>query len=154
MTSYNGFPPEQRERAQRWLVKQWNSGAVPRPSKCCACGQTKGIIHAHAEDYSEPFGENLLRYPLCYRCHITLHCRFKNKEGWTRFIRLLHEGWSWVPLLTPSFGLITSFMNGNEEPTIPGPPRTKLIFDTMLTNRIHPEYKRPVKIDLQSNLSL
>jgi hypothetical protein len=49
---YNGFSGCQRDRAQRWLNKEWDAGGLARSSECVACGQTEGVIQAHAEDYS------------------------------------------------------------------------------------------------------
>jgi len=133
MNSYNGFTAEQRNAAQRWLVQRWNSGTLPRPKECCACGQTKGIIHQHAEDYSQPFGENLTKYPLCYRCHMALHMRFRLPRGWEYYLATLRTGWTWKPIFKPSFGLVSSMMN--RRPTLrgkpSGPPRPVLVFDTM-----------------------
>jgi hypothetical protein len=41
MKAYNGFPPELRQKAQRWLNEQWRSGTLARPSVCCAAGRIK-----------------------------------------------------------------------------------------------------------------
>lgn len=131
MNSYNGFSPAQRMKAQRWLNEQWDSGALPRPSKCCACGQTKGIIHAHAEDYSEPFGDHTHAYHLCYRCHITLHCRFRNRAAWNRYKQLLRDGWNWQPIYGNNFPAIEQFMAGGGHPDTQGEPRPSLVFDEM-----------------------
>jgi len=86
MNSYNGFTPSQRVKAQNWLNKQWASGALARPSKCCACGQTEGIIDAHAEDYSEPFEAGKTdKFHLCRKCHMQVHRRFANPQSWIRY---------------------------------------------------------------------
>jgi hypothetical protein len=61
-----------------------------------------------------------------------VHCRFQNRAAWTRFTGLLRDGWSWEPITVPGFGIIRSFLNGGGEPTIKGPSRETLIFDTML----------------------
>jgi hypothetical protein len=133
MNPYNGFSGEQREAAQRWLNKKWESGELPRPKKCCGCGQTKGIIHAHAENYDEPYEINLTRYPLCYRCHIALHCRKMHPAGWRHYLELLRAGWSWKPIFKPNFGAIISMLSSRTERfgTPSGPPRPVLVFDTM-----------------------
>ena len=129
MNSYNGFSPEQREKAQRWLRSQWESGALARPSTCCACGQTRGVIHAHAEDYSEPFGDQTHAYHLCYRCHICLHLRFRNPDGWARYKQALRDGWTWAPLFFADFNEINRTLAGQSHPQSKGKPRESLVFD-------------------------
>lgn len=131
MTYYNGFSPAQRTKAQRWLNEQWEAGAFPRPSKCCACGQTKGIIHAHAEDYSEPFGAHTHAYHLCYRCHITLHCRFRSRSSWEKYKEILRAGYNWEPIHRANFDLIQRFLAQPNPPAEKGEPRPVLIFDQM-----------------------
>jgi hypothetical protein len=91
--SYNGFTPAQRNKAQGWLNAQWSSGSLARPAECCACGQTGGVIHAHAEDYSEPFAAGKTdEYHLCYRCHMMVHCRFSGAFAWQRYKRAINSG--------------------------------------------------------------
>jgi hypothetical protein len=131
MNPYNGFSGQQREKAQRWLNAQWAAGTISKPSKCCACGQTRGIIHAHAEDYSEPFGDHTHQYPLCYRCHICLHCRHRNEVGWERFKLRLRFGYNWEPMFNANFQRIQNTLNDLEKPVSQGEPRDNLIFDEM-----------------------
>lgn len=105
MKSYNGFPPEQREKAQRWLREQWTSGRLARPSKCCACGQDKGIIDAHAEDYSEPFAAGKTdEFHLCFTCHMMVHCRFRNRAAWDRYREAIAKGGHFGPVFKRDFG--------------------------------------------------
>lgn len=82
MKSYNGFTPEQRQDAQDWINQQYATGALSRPSECCACGHTSGAFDYHAEDYSAPYGAHTVRYPLCYPCHMVVHCRFRSPRSW------------------------------------------------------------------------
>jgi hypothetical protein len=100
VNSYNGFSPQQRERAAAWLREQWRSDARPRPSRCCACGQDRGIFDAHAEDYSEPFGDQTDAYPLCYACHMMVHCRFRNHDAWEAYKEKVRAGGRIAPFLT------------------------------------------------------
>jgi hypothetical protein len=112
MNSYNGFTPAQRNRAQTWLRDQWARGLRPRPSVCCACGQDQGVIDAHAEDYSEPFGDQTDRYPLCYRCHMMVYCRFWNQEAWSKYRAGVREGKRFAALQHRAFGQIKQQLNG------------------------------------------
>ncbi len=93
MKSYNGYTPQQRNKAQRWLNVQWKNGQLDRPKKCCSCSQEDGIIDAHAEDYSEPFCEGKTdQFHLCYICHMMVHCRHKNPVAWGVYIKSLQSG--------------------------------------------------------------
>ncbi|MGH9605552.1 MAG: hypothetical protein ACRD3N_07615 [Terracidiphilus sp.] len=105
MKPYNGFPPEQRERAQRWLRAEWASGRLVRPSKCCACGQDRGVIDAHAEDYSEPFaGGKTDKFHLCFICHMMVHCRFRNRAAWDRYRKQIAQGGHFAAAFVREFG--------------------------------------------------
>ena len=92
MNSYNGFSPSQRVKAQNWLNKKWASGTLVRPTKCCACGQTEGLIDAHAEDYSEPFEAGKTdKFHLCRKCHMQVHRRFANPRSWLSYKELVKK---------------------------------------------------------------
>ena len=81
LKTYNGFDHNQRMRGYRWLQGEYAAGRRARPTVCDACGQTEGPIEAHSESYAAPFGGHIGRYGLCYRCHMTIHNRFKNPRG-------------------------------------------------------------------------
>jgi hypothetical protein len=114
MTSYNGFSSSERSAAQRWLEAGWRGGRLRRPTACCACGQDRGVIDAHAEDYSRPFtAEKLLAFPLCYVCHLMLHCRFgKGATAWGGYRRLVRLGATFAPAMTRDFGIIAALLAG------------------------------------------
>ncbi|MFZ3327742.1 MAG: hypothetical protein WA231_18480 [Methylocella sp.] len=98
MNYYNGFSPQQRLRALKWLNAEFDAGRRTRPATCDACGQTEGAIECHSEDYSEPFGEHIGRYGVCHRCHMMIHCRFKNPEAWTAYKLHLRDGRIFAPI--------------------------------------------------------
>lgn len=132
MSSYNGFSDAIRNRAQRWLNNQMAAKTLARPSICCACGQDKGIVHYHAEDYNEPFGAELYRYPLCYVCHMLLHCRFRSQKVWLRYLKDLRAGKTFLPFMTGNWFRFTAmFLEGGNPAFFIGPERKTLIFDTM-----------------------
>ena len=104
MNSYNGFSPAQRTRAQAWLNREWESGRLARPHVCCACGQSNGIIDAHAEDYSEPFQSGKTdEYHLCFICHMMVHCRFRNHTAWARYRSAVARGVQFRPYMRRDF---------------------------------------------------
>ena len=77
---YNGCTPEERTKGGNWYRKNRKAGVIPAPAACCCCGQTVGV-NGHSEDYSEPFGDHIGCFHLCYRCHMAVHCRFRNYEA-------------------------------------------------------------------------
>ena len=115
MNSYNGFSPQQRTAAQKWLNKAWAAGTLPRPSKCHGCGQTDGPIDAHAEDYSTPFGPHLQAFELCYLCHIMLHCRFRSPGAWNRYRDVIRAGRRYRPQ-GRNFNAVKRLLNGEVLP--------------------------------------
>ncbi len=95
---YNGFTGSQRMRALRWLQAEWSAGRRRRPTRCDVCLQEHGAIEAHSEDYSEPYGDHIGRWGLCYRCHMALHCRFRNVESFDKYSLYLSKGWRGQPM--------------------------------------------------------
>lgn len=130
MNSYNGFTGSQRAKAAAWLRAQWARGR-PRPSTCSACGQTEGVIDAHAEDYSEPFGDHTDAHPLCYRCHLMLHCRFANDVAWREYVAAVKSGKRFAPCHSRSFGHIRSHLAGREVPFTQHEPPGPSVFDLL-----------------------
>jgi hypothetical protein len=105
MRPYNGFSGRQRSRAQTWLNRQWKAGALARPMRCVACGQSRGIIDAHAEDYSEPFGAGKTdQYHLCFTCHMMVHCRFSSQEDWHYYKSVILNGGRYAPIYKRDIG--------------------------------------------------
>lgn len=92
MKDYNGFSPGQRLKAYRWLQDQYARGARRRPTRCDACGQTEGIIEAHSEDYSAPYGDHIGEWSLCYRCHMMVHNRQHAPDAWRQYRAALAGG--------------------------------------------------------------
>ena len=98
MKTYNGFNHDQRMKGFRWLQGEYAAGRRARPTVCDACGQAEGPIEAHSEDYSEPFGDHIGRFGLCYRCHMAIHTRFDNGEAWEAYKLLIAAGRIFHPI--------------------------------------------------------
>ena len=98
LKTYNGFNHDQRMKGYRWLQGEYAAGRRTRPTVCDACGQTEGAIEAHSEDYSDPFGDHIGRYGLCYRCHMAIHTRFNNREAWEDYKLLISIGRIFHPI--------------------------------------------------------
>lgn len=115
MKWYNGFSPERRAQAARWIRREIEAGRIPAPAACCACGQSQGTIDYHAEDYSVPFGAHLTSTPLCYRCHMMLHLRFRSPAGWKAYRDAIRAGWTFAPIFGRSFGTVAGHLAAIEQ---------------------------------------
>lgn len=102
---YNGFTPNERGKVGRWQNKQYAAG-FPRPTECDSCGQTQGLIIHHCEDYGEPFGDHIWQFPLCYRCHIMLHCRFFAGDAFEEYVKLVESGYQFAAMYKMDFGAL------------------------------------------------
>lgn len=72
LRTYNGFNHYHRMKGGRIIEDAVRAGKVEPPSKCCRCGQTKGEILYHVEDYTpDKILDNL--EPTCRRCHGYIH---------------------------------------------------------------------------------
>ena len=131
LSFYNGFSPKQRLKALAYYKKEIAEGRRTLVKICQGCGQTDGLIMAHSEDYSEPFGEHIGAYTFCYRCHIMLHCRYRSPLAWDDYKRGLREGAVWTPMHWPNFAEIQATIAGDSKPKGFGNPRPTLIFDSM-----------------------
>lgn len=113
MNSYNGYTPVQRMKAYKWLMNEYALGNRVKPCKCDSCGLIKGIIEPHSENYSEPYGNHIGQYGFCYRCHMMLHCRFKNPKAFTQYTQEIANGKQYAPFFKRSFPLfVEQQLNG------------------------------------------
>lgn len=103
MNSYNGYTPAERIRALHWLQREYAIGRRKPPTVCDVCGQNLGVIEAHSENYSAPYGDNIGRFGLCYICHIMLHCRFRNPVAWERYKTATENGARFQPFYSRDF---------------------------------------------------
>lgn len=88
LSNYNGFTGKQREDSLKRVHKLWDSGQVPRPTKCLACEQEVGVIHGHSEDYSDDH----VHIPICIMCHLLLHMRWQLPEQWEDYKLAVRNG--------------------------------------------------------------
>lgn len=104
MNSYNGFSPAQRYKALAYHKAQIKSGAkAPKPKMCDGCGTERGFLAWHSEDYSEPFGPHIGEYGVCYRCHMHIHCRFKNPKAFAKYAEVIESGYRFVPYISSNW---------------------------------------------------
>ena len=94
MGAYNGHSGEKRDRVLKWMKQQYASGAIPRATRCCACGQTRGHLQGHHEDYDRP-GSHV---EICVTCHLVLHNRFRRPAMFDEYRARIRSGWQAPPL--------------------------------------------------------
>jgi hypothetical protein len=108
VNDYNGFSGAQRLRALAWVRPQYADGTRERAKICDACGQTDGVLDRHSEDYSEPFGDHIGAYGLCYTCHMMVHCRFRSPKAWNLYKEAVAAGATFPAVLTRNFHRIAN----------------------------------------------
>lgn len=117
MRAYNGYSENDRRRAQAWLNRQWQTCVLARPVQCVACGQDKGIIEAHAEDYSEPFAAGKTdQFHLCFTCHLMVHCRFRHPDDWRYYKAVIRRGGRYAPVFSRNIGGFRAKHIGGKRP--------------------------------------
>lgn len=104
------FKPEQRAAAGRWLRAEIAAGRREEAAECISCGQTEGKLQLHSEDYSKPYGDHVGAWPLCFACHMALHCRHRETLGFMRYSAMLLQGTRVKPV--ESFFAIWNFLCG------------------------------------------
>jgi len=129
MNFYNGFTPNQRLKALAWLKRQYAAGTRTPPSSCDACGQTDGVIEPHDEDYSEPYGDHTGSIGVCYRCHMMIHCRFKNPDGWKQYRAAVRRGLRFEALRTRAFWKFCQQLRGVSVPVTQHEPPKVAVLD-------------------------
>lgn len=105
MHSYNGFTPQQRYEGDRIIKKAINNGQLEQPTKCRVCGQTEGILHYHAEDYRPSKILKNCRC-LCWRCHMILHSRYRNRDAFNKYFNEVLGGKKYPPVYKHDFGIL------------------------------------------------
>jgi hypothetical protein len=128
---YNGFDGAQRLRALAWAKIGYADGTRERAKLCMACGQTQGILDRHSEDYSEPFGDHIGAFHLCFTCHMQIHCRFARPAVWRRYRDAVNAGATFRPIYSRDFRLFTSLYSEDSfpEPWRMGPPPARRVLD-------------------------
>lgn len=99
MKSYNGFTAAERYKGLE-IVKQAIADGVLKPvseCKCSMCGQDKGIIMYHSEDYTPEIIVSQV-VPLCWRCHMMLHSRFRHPKSWEQYKQEVENGAMYPPV--------------------------------------------------------
>jgi hypothetical protein len=117
-SSYNTFEWRERQRAYDWLKREWAAGRRAKVGpECNVCGQTKGYLMAHSEDYSAPYGPHIGRWSLCYWCHMLLHCRFRAGDVFHAYVAMLENGERFVNLPSAHWHRVQAYLAGRLAPS-------------------------------------
>lgn len=105
MASYKGWTAEQRLASLKLTKAAIASGEMPKPTKCEICGQDKGIIQYHNEDYSHP--TKYLRQ-MCWRCHMIHHSAHFAPVQAKVYFDDVASGKIYPPVYKHDFGILDS----------------------------------------------
>lgn len=119
MKDYKKWTAAQRNRSLALTRKAKQLGLIPKPSRCCFCGQENGILHHHNVDYDvtlelqpkilngtateEEFEMvmNVLK-PVCWRCHMMLHRAEKHPKSAEVYFERVKNGERFKPIYRPN----------------------------------------------------
>jgi len=79
------------------------SGEIPKPTKCELCGQDKGIIQYHNDDYSHPT-KYLRSY--CWRCHMMHHSVRRAPDAVKAYFDAVASGKRFPPVYKHNFKIL------------------------------------------------
>lgn len=106
MTSdYNGFTGEYRNKVGQKINRMVKAGQMVIPNKCDICGQTKGVMVPHLEDYYQI----QTAVPVCVCCHMILHSRFSRPNRWINLLHAVREG-----KMSPPYRSVYEYLQGNQ----------------------------------------
>lgn len=103
MSSYKGWTGEERLKSLALTKKAIADGVIPKPTVCEWCGQDKGIIQYHNENYSHP--TKYLK-SLCWRCHMIHHSRHFAPEQCKAYFDAIAAGKRFPPVYRHDFSIL------------------------------------------------
>jgi hypothetical protein len=126
MQSYKGWSPEFRQASLKLTNKAKKLGWIPEPKTCRRCGQDKGILHLHNEDYDVTYNTltdclsrfpvsiteqehseiNRVLEPICWRCHMMHHSKKRNVKAVELYFAEVMQGKQWPPVFRHDFTIL------------------------------------------------
>lgn len=93
---YLGFSGQDRIEGWKrvWVARRM--GLLPAPTTCSVCLTSTQRGQYHCENYSRP----LEAKPICRRCHLALHKRFRNPDPWMKLVSSFQTPGCWFRQLT------------------------------------------------------
>ena len=128
MKSYKKWTKLQRLKSLQITNKAKQMGLIKKPKKCNRCGQTKGILHLHNEDYDWTLKE-LPKYlngekeidkkareyiancleEICWICHMVHHSKYRNKKAHDEYFKKVKEGFKPAPVYKHDFEILKKY---------------------------------------------
>jgi len=127
MRSYKKWSKEDRQKSLRLTNRAKSLGLLKPKSKCQRCGQDKGIIHWHNENYDITLSilgnafdiekrdyltddevemcETALE-TLCWRCHMMHHSIYRAPEQVRKYFEEIQNGKQYPPVYKHDFGIL------------------------------------------------
>lgn len=123
MKSYKKWSPEERLESLKLTNKARSMGLLEAPTKCRCCGQTEGILHTHNKNYDvtlllvpkiingtatqdEVNQVKEVLVPLCWRCHMILHSKYRNLASYEKYFAEIKEGKQYPPVYKHNFEIL------------------------------------------------
>ena len=126
MRNYKQWSAEFRKESLKLTNKAKKLGWIKQPTKCCKCGQEKGIIQLHNEDYDATYytlRDAFNRFPvditeeelqkvndalleLCWRCHMMHHSKHRNAEAVEQYFQEVKAGKQYPPVYRHNFDIL------------------------------------------------
>jgi len=93
---YNGFSGLERARGHQLTAWAVRAGLLPTPDRCSICEVASERRHYHSENYYDP----LHAYPICSKCHMALHRRFRSPDRWLALVERHGRAGAWFSQLS------------------------------------------------------
>lgn len=126
MHKYKKWSADFRRKSLNLTNRAKRRGWIPEPRVCRRCNQDEGIIHLHNEDYDvtlytlqEVFERkpveiteqelkdiNLVLEPLCWRCHMIHHSKFRAPEKCAEYWDDIKQGVWFPPVYKHNFNIL------------------------------------------------
>lgn len=123
MSSYKGWTGEQRKASLRLTNKAKQLGLLEEPKKCKFCGQEKGILHTHNENYGVTLElvpkmiagtateEEIQKvkdvlWPICWRCHMIWHSKHRAPQQVEKYFEEVRNGKQYPPVFVHNFDIL------------------------------------------------
>lgn len=124
---YKKWTKEQRNKSYRLTKKAKALNWIKKPCKCEKCGQEKGIIHLHNENYdvtlevlsvalkrrpqpyiteAEKQQVNAILFEWCWRCHMIHHCSHRNSKACEIYWKEIEAGKQYPPIYRHDFSIL------------------------------------------------
>jgi|TARA_R100001510_G_C7654982_1_gene213879 hypothetical protein len=126
MQTYKGWSGDFRKESLKLTNKAKRLGWIASPTCCNRCGQTKGILHLHNEDYDvtyytlkkvfdrfpvtitkeEKDKVNSVLEEICWRCHMLHHSVRRNKQAVEKYFAEIKNGKQYPPVYKHDFTIL------------------------------------------------